>query len=179
MEHAKGGKLSYASFGPGSSNHIGTELLKNHFKADLTHIPYKGTAQAMTDLVGGQVHVMMSGGQTAYPLIKSGKLKVIGVSSLKRSPSMPELATIAEQGVPGYDIISWFGLLGPAGLPQNIVSRLHRETVALLKSPATVQKYAAFGIDMAPSSPKELGDRIRNEGPYWARAMSIAGVRPE
>jgi tripartite-type tricarboxylate transporter receptor subunit TctC len=179
MAHAKSGKLSYASFGQGSSNHIGTELLKHHFNVDMTHIPYKGTAQAMQDLVGGQVQVMMSGGQTAFPLIKSGKLRVLGVSSLKRSPSMPDLPTFAEQGVEGYDVISWFGLLGPAKLPQNIVQRLNRETVALLKSKATQEKYAAFGIDMTPSTPKELGDRIRTEGPWWAKAMSQAGIRPQ
>jgi tripartite-type tricarboxylate transporter receptor subunit TctC len=179
MAHAKSGKMSYASFGPGSSNHIGTELLKNHFKVDMVHIPYKGTAQAMTDLLAGQVQFMMSGGQTAFPLIKSGKLRVIAVSSLKSSPSMPDLPTVVEQGVPGYDLISWFGLLGPARLPPNIVGRLNRETVALLKSKATVEKYAAFGIDMTPSSPKELADRIRNDGPFWAKAMSEAGIRAE
>jgi tripartite-type tricarboxylate transporter receptor subunit TctC len=179
MAHAKSGKLSYASFGPGSSNHIGSEVLKQRFKVDMTHVPYKGTAQAMTDLLGGQVQVMLSGGQTAFPLIKSGKLRVIGVSSLKRSPSMPDLPTIAEQGVPGFDLVSWFGLLGPAGVPKPIVDRLNRETTSVINAAAVKEKYAAFGIDMTPSPPEELLERIRSEPPFWAKMMAEAGVKPE
>jgi len=172
-------KLSYASFGQGSSNHIAGEVLKSRFGIDMVHVPYKGTAQAMTDLLAGQVLVMFSGGQTSFPNIKSGKLRAIAVSGIKRSDSMPDLPTVAEQGIPGFDIISWFGLLGPAGLSRPIVERLNAETVAMLKTPAVREKYSAFGIDMTPSSPQELGERIRREGPYWAKIMSEAGVKPE
>jgi tripartite-type tricarboxylate transporter receptor subunit TctC len=179
MAHAKAGKLSYASFGQGSSNHIAGEILKARFNVDMAHIPYKGTAQAMQDVVAGQVQVMFSGGQTAFPLIKSGKLRAIAVSGLKRSESMPELPTVSESGIPGFDIVSWFGLLGPAGLPRPIVERLNRETRAMLTSPATKEKYSAFGIDMTPSTPEELGERIKNEAPYWKKIMEEAGVKPE
>ena len=172
-------KLSYASIGHGTSDHIAGEVLKSRFAIDMVHVPYKGTAQAMTDLLAGQVQLMFSGGQTAFPNMKAGKLRAIAVSGIKRSDSMPELPTVAEQGVPDFDIISWFGLLGPAGLPRPIVDRLNTETAAMLKTPAVRDKYSAFGVDMTPSTPQELGERIRREGPYWAKIMSEAGVKPE
>jgi tripartite-type tricarboxylate transporter receptor subunit TctC len=173
------GKLSYASFGPGSSNHIAGEVIKARFKIDMVHVPYKGTAQAMNDLLAGQVLIMFSGGQTSFPHIKSGKLRALAMTSLKRSESAPDIPTMDESGARGFDIISWFGLLGPAGLPRPIVERLNREAVALLRAPATREKYAAFGIDMTPSTPEELRERIRTEGPYWAKLMREAGVKPE
>ncbi len=172
-------KLSYASFGNGTSNHIAAEVLKAHFGFSMVHVPYKGTAQAMTDLLAGQVQLMLSGGQTSFPNIRSGKLRALAVSGIRRSDSMPELPTVAEQGVPGFDVISWFGLLGPAGMPRPIVERLNIETVAMLKSPAVRDKYSAFGIDMTPSTPQELTDRIVRGGPYWTRIMNEAGVKPE
>jgi tripartite-type tricarboxylate transporter receptor subunit TctC len=181
IAHARAnpGKLSYASFGPGSSNHIAGEVIKARFRIDMVHVPYKGTAQAMNDLVSGQVLTMFSGGQSSFPHIKAGKLRVLAVSSLKRSDSMPQLPTLHESGAPGFDIISWFGLLGPAGLPRPIVDRLNREVTGLLRAPATREKYAAFGIDMTPSTPEELGERIRTEAPYWAKLMREAGVKRE
>jgi len=172
-------KLSYASFGQGTGNHIGVEALNRRFGIDMVHVPYKGSAQSMTDLLSGRILVMFNGGQTAFPNIKSGKLRVIAVSSIKRSYSMPDLPTVAEQGIPGFDIVSWFGLVGPAGLPRTIVDRLNMETVALLNTPAVRDKYATFGIDMTPSTPQELGERIRREPSDWAKAMSEAGVKPE
>ncbi len=173
------GKLSYASFGQGTGNHIAGEVLNKHFGIDMVHVPYKGTAQAMTDLLAGQVQVMFSGGQTSIPNFKSGKLRAIAVSGIKRSSSFPDLPTVAEQGVPGFDIISWFSLVGPAGLPRPIVERLNTETTTMLKSPGVRDKYAAFGIDMTPSTPQEAADHIRLAPPYWAKILSETGVKLE
>ncbi len=172
-------RLSYASFGAGSSNHIAGEVLKARFGFDMVHVPYKGSAQAMNDLVAGQVLMMFNGGSTAFPLIRSGKLHVLAVTSLKRTGAMPELPTMDESGVPGFDIVSWFGLLGPAGLPRPIVERLNRDVAVLLRSASTREKYTALGIEMTPSSPEELGERIRTEAPYWAKLMNEGGVKPE
>ncbi len=172
-------KLSYASFGAGSSNHIAGEVLKARFGFDMVHVPYKGSAQAMNDLVAGQVLVMFNGGSTAFPLIRSGKLHVLAVTSLKRTGAMPDLPTMDESGVPGFDIVSWFGLLGPAGLPRPIVERLNRDVAVLLRAASTREKYTALGIEMTPSSPEELGERIRTEAPYWLKLMNEAGVKPE
>ncbi len=172
-------RLSYASFGPGSSNHIAGEVLKARFGFDMVHVPYKGSAQAMNDLVAGQVLVMFNGGSTAFPLIRTGKLHVLAVTSLKRTGAMPELPTMDESGVPGFDIVSWFGLLGPAGLPRPIVERLNRDVAVLLRMASTREKYTALGIEMTPSTPEELGERIRTEAPYWLKLMNEAGVKPE
>jgi tripartite-type tricarboxylate transporter receptor subunit TctC len=172
-------KLSYASFGPGTSNHIAGEVLKARFGFDMVHVPYKGSAQAMNDLVSGQVMVMFNGGSTSFPLIRSGKLRVLAVTSLKRTGSMPDLPTMDESGVSGFDIISWFGLLGPAGLPRPMVERLNREVAVLLRAPSTREKYMVLGIEMTPSTPEELGERIRTEAPYWLKLMNEAGVKPE
>lgn len=176
---ANRGKLSYASFGQGTGNHIAGEVLNKHFGIDMVHVPYKGTAQAMTDLLAGQVLVMFSGGQTSIPNFKSGKLRAIAVSGIKRSSSFPDLPTVAEQGIPGFDIISWFSLVGPAGLPRPIVERLNAETTAMLKTPGVRDKYAAFGIDITPSTPQELADHIRLAPPYWAKILSETGVKLE
>ena len=181
IAHARAnrGKLSYASFGQGTGNHIAGEVLNKRFGIDMVHVPYKGTAQAMTDLLAGQVGVMFAGGQTSIPNFKSGKLRAIAVSGIKRSSSFPDLPTVAEQGVPGFDIISWFSLVGPAGLPRPIVERLNVETTAMLKSPGVRDKYAAFGIDMTPSTPQEAADHIRLAPPYWANILSETGVKLE
>ncbi|MFM9972366.1 MAG: Bug family tripartite tricarboxylate transporter substrate binding protein [Burkholderiales bacterium] len=181
IAHAKAnpGKLSYASFGQGTGNHIGGEILNKRFGIDMVHVPYKGTAQAMTDLLAGQVQVMFGGGQTSIPTIKSGKVRGIGVSGIKRSGALPDLPTVAEQGVPGFDIIAWFSLLGPAGLPRSMVDKLNTETLALLKSPGVRDKYLSFGIDMNPSTPQELADHIRNGPAYWAKILAETGIKLE
>jgi tripartite-type tricarboxylate transporter receptor subunit TctC len=176
---ANPGKVSYASLGQGTSNHVAGEVVNARFGVDMVHVPYKGTGQAMNDILSGQVLMMFSGGQTAFPHIRSGKVHALAVTSLKRAEAMPELPTMDESGAPGFDIISWFGLLGPAGLPRPIVERLHREVTSLLRASGTREKYAAFGIEMTPSSPEELGERIRSDAPYWAKLLQEAGVKPE
>ena len=173
------GKVGYASLGPGTSNHVAGEVINARFKVSTVHVPYKGTGQAMNDLLAGEVLMMFSGGQTAFPHIRSGKLRALAVTSLKRAEAMPELPTMDESGAPGFDIISWFGLLGPAGLPRPIVERLNREVTALLRLPSTREKYAAFGIEMTPSTPEDLAERIRTDPPYWAKLLQEAGVKPE
>ena len=172
-------KLSYASFGQGTGNHIAGEVLKKRFGIEMVHVPYKGTAQAMTDLIAGQVLLMFGGGQSSIANIKSGKLRGIAVSGIKRSNAMPDLPTVAEQGVPGFDIISWFSLVGPAGLPRPIVDRLNAETTAMLNNPGVRDKYTAFGIDITPSTPQELAEHIRRGPAVWAKIMAEAGVKPE
>jgi tripartite-type tricarboxylate transporter receptor subunit TctC len=174
---ANRGKLTFASPGAGAQAHLAGELVKLSAGIDMVHVPYKGVGPALNDLLGGQVSMMFSQLSSALPHIRSGKLRAIGMASLKRSPVMPELPTIAEQGFPGFEAVSWYALMVPAGTPAQIISRLHQETARILKLPGVKEKLAALGADPVGNSPQELAATIRSESPRWADVIRRQGIK--
>jgi tripartite-type tricarboxylate transporter receptor subunit TctC len=173
------GKINYASAGIGTSPQMSMELLKRMAKIDLVHIPYKGSAPGVVDLLAGQVAVMTPNVLTALPHIKSGRLRALAVTSAKRSEALPEVPTIAESGLPGYDSVQWYGVLAPAGTPREIVARLHAEIARALRAPDVRERLAADGAEPVGSSPEEFAAFIKSEIDKWARVASAAGIRAE
>jgi tripartite-type tricarboxylate transporter receptor subunit TctC len=172
------GKLFYASIGPGSGHHLVMELFKARAGIDLVHVPFKTNPQAQTDIVANQVQVMFEG-PAINPLVKSGKLRGLASSALQRARGLPELPTLAETVLPGFDVSTWFGLSVPAGTPRPVIDRLNRETGEWLRLPATQEKFAPNGFDLIPSTPEQMAERIRVEYPIWTKVMRSAGIEPE
>ena len=154
-------------------------MFRTRAGVDLVHVPYKGSAPAITDLLSGQVDMMFEGGVSALPHVRNGKLRALATTGRKRTEAMPELPTMVEAGVPGFDVTVWFGLVAPAKVPRPIIERLNREVGEILRTSAMKERFAAAGIDITPSSPEELGERIREDLPYWTRVMRDAGIQPE
>jgi tripartite-type tricarboxylate transporter receptor subunit TctC len=181
IAHAKGhpGKLSYASAGIGSTLHLGTEFFKRAAEIDMVHVPYKGAAQATTDLIGGQVQVMIGPVVAVLPLAQAGKLRALAVASLKRSTLAPELPTIAESGVPSFEITSWYGLAAPAGTPQAAVARLNAEIRRAMQSPDVVGQFRLQGYEPLLSTPGEMSARIKTEIAVWTKIIRDAGIQPQ
>ena len=175
----KPGALSYASPGAGSQAHLAGALLELSTGVQLLHVPYRGIAPAVNDLVGGQVSMMFAPLQTALPFIKSGKLRALGIASQKRSPLLPELPTIAEQGVAKFEAVSWYALMVPAATPGDVVDRLSAATVRFLASPETRAKLAAQGMDPGGGTPQELAATIRAESARWGEVVRKQNIKPE
>jgi tripartite-type tricarboxylate transporter receptor subunit TctC len=154
-------------------------MLRTRAKVDIVHVPYKGSSPAMTDLLGGQVDMMFEGGVSSLPHVKSGKLRALATTGRQRSDAMPELPTMAESGVADFDITVWFALFTTAGTPRPIIERLNREVGEALRTRELKEKFAAAGIDITPSTPEELGERIRADLPYYGKLMREAGIQPE
>lgn len=173
----KPGSLNAGSSGVGTPNHLGTELLKALAGVDIVHVPYKGGAQALTDLIGGQIQMAFSSIPAVLPHIKAGRLNVLGVGSAKRSAALPNVPTIAEAGVPGYEYSTWYGIFAPARTPSAIITRLNSEVVKALNSPEINQRFVASGGDPAPSTPEELRRYMVEESARWAKTIKIAGIR--
>jgi tripartite-type tricarboxylate transporter receptor subunit TctC len=176
---ARPGQLNYASSGTGTNPHLCMELLLSMAKLKMVHIPYKGSAPAMIDVVGGQVAVTMATMLTGIPHVRSGRLRGLGVTSAKRTAVAPDVPTIAEAGVPGYEAVQWYGVLAPAHTPKEIVTRLNRELTAMLHSTEIKDRFAADGGDAAGNTPEEFGRFIRSETEKWARVAKTAGIKPE
>ena len=176
LAKAKPGQLNFGSAGSGGPTHMAGEMLKTLAKIDIVHVPYKGNAASLTDLVAGRVQMMFSNLLTAGPHARAGKLRGIAVSSAKRSPQAPELPTIAESGVPGYDITPWYGLLLPAGTPRAIVTRLNREIGAILTTPEMAERFRSQGIDLVTSTPEAFGTLIESEIPKWRKVVKESGA---
>ncbi len=179
LAKARPGKLTFASIGTGTSQHLAGEMLRRRAGVDIVHVPYKGSAPAIADLLSGRVDMMFEGGVSALPHVRTGKLRALATTGRQRSAAMPQLPTMAEAGVRDFDVTVWFGLVAPAGVPQPIVQRLNREVGEILRAGALRDKFAAAGIEIAPSSPEELGARIRADLPYWTKIMRDAGISPE
>jgi len=173
------GQLNFASAGIGTSPQMSIELFKSMAGIDMVHIPYKGTSPGVVDLLAGQVSVMAPNLLTALPHIKAGKLRALAVTSAKRSEGLPEVPTIAESGLPGYDSTQWYGVLAPAGTSRGIVVHLHDEIVRGLRAPDVLQRLAADGAEPVGSSPEEFAAFIKSEIDKWARVASAAGIRAE
>jgi len=179
LARAKPGKLTFASIGSGSSQHLAGEMLRARAKVDIVHVPYKGSSPAMTDLLGGQVDMMFEGGVSSLPHVRSGKLRALATTGRRRADAMPELPTMAEAGVADFEFTVWFALVAPAATPRPIIERLNREVGEVLRTRALKEKFAPAGIDIAPSTPEELGERIRADFPYYGKLMRDAGIQPE
>jgi len=177
MARAKPGAITYGSPGNGTSGHLGTELIKMAGKVDMVHVPYKGASPALTDLLGGQITIYLSSIPPAVPLIKSGRLKALGVTGSKRTASLPQVPTIAESGIPGYVVDNWYGVVVPAGVPKEIIARLNSELVRILGMPDIRERYALEGSESAPTTPEQFAHLIRDEQQKWAKAVRDAKVQ--
>ncbi|WP_354681878.1 tripartite tricarboxylate transporter substrate binding protein [Cupriavidus necator] len=176
---AKPGKLTYASAGPGTAQHLAAELFRQQSGLDLLHVPYKGGAPALSDLMGGQVDMMFSNMAASYPLVAGKKLKVLATTGTKRSAALPDTPTIAESGLPGYQVYEWNGLFAPAGTPQAIVDRLSALTREVLNSPEVSQRLAAIGAEPAGSRPEDFRKFVESETAKWAKVIKQGGIRAE
>ena len=174
---ANPGKLSFASGGKGSISHLLGDYFNSMAKVEMVHIPYKGDAQMVTDLIGGQVDVAFGTAVAFLPHLKSGKLVGVAVTNPKRSLSMPNLATVSESGVPGYDAVQWFGIVAPQGTPAPVVERLNTELRAVLAMPDVRTRFSELGFDVVGNSVDEFAAFIRVEDQKWKKVADISGVK--
>lgn len=170
------GKIAYGSTGGGAASHLATELFRVMAGIELLHVPYKGIGQAVGDLLGGQVQMMIGPVQAIIPQVKSGRLRALGVSGTKRLSALPDLPTVAEAGVPGYVALGWFGLMVPAGTPAEIVTRLNREVNRILMLPEVRERLLELGADPASTTSAQFGEFIRRENTKWARFIQEQGI---
>ena len=171
--------LNYASAGNGSSNHLSFELFKLMTGTRITHVPYKGSAPAVTDLIAGQVQVMFDNTPNVLPQVRAGKLKALAVSSKTRSSQAPEVPTLDESGVPGYDVNVWFGVLTVAGTPRERVQRLNTDVVRILTSAEVKERFAKMGVDVVAGTPEQFGQFLRGEVARWAKVVHDAGIKAD
>jgi tripartite-type tricarboxylate transporter receptor subunit TctC len=179
FSRARPGQLNYGSGGNGSAAHLAVEYLKLAAKLDIVHIPYKGTAPMITDLIGGQLSLTITGVPPLLQHVRGGRLRALGVATTKRIALLPDLPTIAEAGVPGFEATQWYGVLAPAATPKDIVAKIHGEIVKFLKRPDTAEKMSGEGAEPVGSSPAEFGEHIRAEIQRWAKVIKASGARAE
>jgi tripartite-type tricarboxylate transporter receptor subunit TctC len=179
LAKAKPGQLNYASPGVGTLGHLSCELFRVMAGIQITHVPFKGGGAAVLDVMSGHTQINIGTLVQGLPLIRAGKLKILGVGSLKRSPAVPDVPTIAESGVPGYEAANWWGIVGPAGLPSAIIKRLHGETMAILKTPEMQKWFATEGAETADMTTEQFAKYIATESVKWLRVAKEAGLKPE
>ena len=178
LMRASPGKYNYASTGSGTSQHLGGELFKFMAKIDVVAIQYKGSAPALVDLIAGQgMSWMIDNTSSIGPHVKAGRLRGLAVTSLQRVPAYPDLPTMDESGVTGYEVVSWFGLSAPAGTPSAIIHRLHEESIRFIRQPDVVQKLADLGATPAGSTPEQFSEKIRTDIEKWAPIIKAAGIK--
>ena len=170
------GKLNYGSAGVGSAAHLAMALLEHAAGIKFNHIPYKGGGPALIATVAGQVDFSIPAYPTAVPHLKAGRLRILAITSAKREPTVPEVPTMAESGLPGYEFVIWFGMFAPAGTPKTIISRLNQEIVKSLASPDMRDKLAQTGVDAESSTPEQLGQLLRSDVAKWAKIIKAAGI---
>jgi len=173
------GKYNYASAGTGSGTHLAAELLKLLAKIDVVHVPYKGTGPALTDLLGGQINMMVSTFASALPHVKSGRLRALGVTTAKRSPATPDVPTLIEGGVAGYDYSTWYGLLAPAGTAKQIIDKLNAANRKVLANSDIRQKLEIQGVDAIVNSPAEFSAYMKSETEKWGGVVKATGAKAE
>ena len=174
---SKPGQINYASVGPGSPQHLGMEMLKAMAGVDMVHIPYKGTAPAVTDLLGGQVSLMFNSMPSVLPHVRVKRLKGLAVSSAKRSAAAPELPTVAEAGVPGFQYVTWYGVYAPAATPKDVITKLNAEIVKGLQDKAVADKLLREGAEPAPGTPDALAKFMRAEFEQWKKTIAAAKLK--
>jgi tripartite-type tricarboxylate transporter receptor subunit TctC len=173
------GRLNYATSGIGTISHLTSELFASMAGVKLTHVPYKGTQQSIPDLMSGQVAILFDNIMTAMPNVKAGKVKALGISSPKRSPLVPDLPTVAEAGLPGFQSVVWFGLLGPANTPKAVVERMNAEMNKALLLPDTQARFVQMGFEPAGGSSADFAQTIDRDAQKWSKVIKDAGVKPE
>ena len=179
---ASPGKLSFGTSGAGSVTHLGIEMLKSMANVNFLHIPYKGAAPALIDLIGGQTDLMYDSLLTSVPHIKSGKIRALAVGSAKRSPLLPDMPTVAESGLPalsGFEADTWFGIVAPAATPREIVSRLHVTLVKTIRDKDVTQRLLSQGMEPVLVTPEQFAERIRQDLPRWGKLLKTAGIKAE
>ena len=176
LAKAEPGKLTYASAGLGSGTHLAMALLAMSLKIDMVHVPYKGTGPAITALLGNEVSAFMSTFASALPHVKAGRLRSFGVTTAKRARALPEVPTIAESGVPGFNYGTWYGLLAPAGTPRAIVAKLNQATVAQLRAPDVERRFDGQGMEVIPTTPEDFAVKLTSETEKWADVVRSAKI---
>jgi tripartite-type tricarboxylate transporter receptor subunit TctC len=176
VARAQPGKLTYGSSGSGNAGHLAGELFKSMAKVDMVHVPYKGGAPAMIDLIAGQIQLIFSSPPTAVPQVKAGKIRALAVTTAKRSAILPELPTIAESGLPGFEADNWYGIVAAARTPRAIVGRLNAEFVRILSMPEVREVLLRQGLEVAPGTPEAFGAYMKSEYVKWARVIADAGL---
>ncbi len=173
------GKVDYGTGGAGSISHLSFALLASEAGADMVHVPYRGGSPAVTDLVAGQLQVVIEGVPIAMPFLKGGRLKALAITSDKRSPLLPDVPTAAESGYPGFTTTAWYGVMVPAGTPAPIVAKLNAAINTALRDPALREKFAQQGSDVAGGTPEQFGGFLKQELTRWAKAVKVSGARIE
>jgi tripartite-type tricarboxylate transporter receptor subunit TctC len=176
LAKSKPGKLTFGSSGIGAASHLTVELFKQTAGVDMLHVPYKGTGQAVTDLLGGTLDLMFAPAQTVIPYLESGKLQALAVTGATRSKALPQLPTVAEAGVPGYAAVGWFGLLAPAATPPAIIARLNADVTQALNDPAVAKNMMDHGAEPSADTPEEFSRFIREELEKWTKLMKTLGI---
>jgi tripartite-type tricarboxylate transporter receptor subunit TctC len=176
LARSQPGKLTYGSAGVGTGTHLAMELLLMSQKIEVLHVPYKGTGPSLNALLGNEISAFLSTFASAVPHVKSGRLRAFAVTSAKRASVLPEVPTVAESGIPGYEYSTWYGLLSPASVPRAIVNRLNKETVAALNVPEVRQRYIAQGVDPIPSTAAHFAGYIKSETEKWSKVIQVAKI---
>jgi tripartite-type tricarboxylate transporter receptor subunit TctC len=171
------GKLSMGSAGSGTTGHLGGELFKSMTGTFITHVPYRGSPQAINDLIGGQIDLMFDNTASILPHIKAGRVRALGVSGQKRSPLTPDLPTIAQAGVTGYETTAWGGIVAPAGLPRELIQRLNTEINKALMQPVLIERFAQLGFEISTGNTERLFERAKTERPVWAQIIKRSGAK--
>jgi tripartite-type tricarboxylate transporter receptor subunit TctC len=179
LAKAKPGQLNYASSGPGSNYHMAAELVKNLAGIDIVHVPYKGSTGARNDIISGQIEMMFDSVPTMAPMIEAGRVKALGTSGRVRSPVLPDVPTLAEAGIPGYEATIWIGVMAPAGTPRGIVDTLSREINKILVRPDIQDSWKRQGANPMVMKPEEFGSYIQSEIDRWARLIKANGIKAE
>jgi tripartite-type tricarboxylate transporter receptor subunit TctC len=176
---ANPGKFTFSTTGNGSSTHMAGELFNIMTGTDMQAIPYKGSAPGIADVVAGQVHMSFDPGSSTLPSVKAGRLRALAVTGLQRFSLMPDLPTVSEAGVPGYESVVWFGIVTTAGTPPAVTAKLSQEMNRILRLPAVIERFAAFAIDLTPDTPEEFGALIKSDVAKWSKLLRDVGIKPE
>lgn len=176
LAKAKPGELTFASSGAGSSTHLSAELFKSMTGTNILHVPYKGSSQAITDVMAGQVTMLIDNAPSSLPFVQQGKLRALAVTSLKRMPSLPDVPTIDESGVKGYESLSWSGIVAPAATPKPIIAKLNAAIERVLAMPDVKKKFADLGVDPVGGPPENFARHIRAESEKWGRVVKTANI---
>jgi tripartite-type tricarboxylate transporter receptor subunit TctC len=177
LARSRPGQINYASVGPGSPQHLGMEALKHLTGIDMVHIPYKGTAPAITDVLAGHVSLMFNSMPSVLPHVRIGRLRGIAVSSPRRSPAAPDIPTVAESGVPGFGYVTWYGFFAPAGTPGDVIAKLNAEMVRILQDKELAQRFIKEGAEPAPGTPEQLTKFMRAEYEQWRKTITAANLK--
>jgi len=176
---AEPGKLNYASIGAGTPHHLAMEWLKQLAAVDIVPVPYKGVGPGLAAVMAGEVQMMMTGLTAGLVQVKAGKLRALALTTAARSPSVPEVPTVAESGFAGYEALAWYGILAPAATPAEVIARLNAEIRSALRAPDLRERLANLGVDAAPGTPAQLELLIDQETKLWAKVIEVAGIKPE